>query len=229
MKIAAISDMHGFLPSLKEMPEADVLCICGDTFPLKMQRNPGQSRKWFRTVFKDWVEALPVEQVVMIAGNHDFAFEVLDRQTGIALEDFRNDIPTVSYLCNSQVEIGGVTFYGFPWTPVLESWAYYVTDEEMARELKKVPTNVDVFLTHCPPKVGTQGVVLEMNNWNYLKNFGSQQIFDKVFESNFKWVLSGHIHSGNHVVEEEGGTKFVNVSYLNENYGPTYKVFTFEI
>ena len=71
MKICAISDIHG---DLIEIPECDVLCICGDIFPLEIQKNPTECHEWFFSEFLPWAEACPCEQVYYIAGNHDFFF-----------------------------------------------------------------------------------------------------------------------------------------------------------
>lgn len=69
MKIAAISDMHGLLP---EIEPCELLLICGDIVPLRMQRNIPQSKKWFSNEFADWINSLPCEQVYIVGGNHEF-------------------------------------------------------------------------------------------------------------------------------------------------------------
>ena len=49
MKICGISDIHGNL--IENIPECDVLCVCGDIMPLSVQRNIEQSRHWFHCIF----------------------------------------------------------------------------------------------------------------------------------------------------------------------------------
>ena len=73
-KICAISDIHGYLPDIKE---CDVLCICGDIIPLNIQRNVDLSIEWLQNDFHGWVKTIPVKQVVMTWGNHDFVGEKL--------------------------------------------------------------------------------------------------------------------------------------------------------
>ena len=41
IKVVAISDLHGYLP---EIPECDLLCICGDLVPLNVQANSRKTR-----------------------------------------------------------------------------------------------------------------------------------------------------------------------------------------
>ena len=57
---------------------------------------------------------------------------------------------------------------------------------------------IPCIITHCPPKYGLQGVVLE-NNWNYMNDFGCvelQQVLDELFADKGYVGTFGHIHSG---------------------------------
>ena len=75
MRVAAISDIHGFLDNPRNMPEGDVLCICGDIVPLEFQVDTVRSISWFCLEFVPWVESLPYKKVLLLAGNHDFFLE----------------------------------------------------------------------------------------------------------------------------------------------------------
>ena len=72
MRIIALSDIHGQLPVISE--SAEVMFICGDIIPLKMQNNYPQSLKWLREEFIPHFNNMSVEQIYLIAGNHDFFF-----------------------------------------------------------------------------------------------------------------------------------------------------------
>lgn len=69
MKIVAISDLHGCLPQL---PECDIVCICGDIIPLDYQGNTIKSISWFLQDFVPWTNCLSCNKVIFIAGNHKF-------------------------------------------------------------------------------------------------------------------------------------------------------------
>ena len=73
MKICVLSDLHGFL--IDYIQPCELVLICGDIVPLRMQRNKPQCEKWLKTEFADWIKSLPCEKVVFVAGNHDFVFE----------------------------------------------------------------------------------------------------------------------------------------------------------
>ena len=74
MKILGISDLHGALPKITN-EEFDVLCICGDLFPLKIQDNMPQCKSWLEGKFIKWCESISCNHVLLIAGNHDIYFE----------------------------------------------------------------------------------------------------------------------------------------------------------
>lgn len=251
MKIVALSDNHGNLPDL---PKCDVVCICGDIVPLKLQRNYFESISWLAGPFQDWALNLPCEKVIMIWGNHDFIGErLLDFGTSMITpspddrewvrrykpEDqhdllFKNDINNkISILLDSFVEFGNKKFYGTSWCPALKNWAFYDDSEGLMEKFNNIPADSDIILTHCPPKFGQQGIVLE-TNWNFGKNFGCKELQDIIVEkfkdkNNPVLVLSGHIHSGNHEVEKLNNIGYRNVSLLNEGYKIAYKPFEIEI
>src|SRR5260370_24461809 len=72
MKIVAMSDMHGQLPS--RVPECDLLLLAGDFTPVA---NHGLNfqRDWLDLEFRSWLKHLPARKIVGIAGNHDLIFE----------------------------------------------------------------------------------------------------------------------------------------------------------
>lgn len=72
------------------------------------------------------------------------------------------------------------------------------------------------------------------NNWNTGKDFGCEELQTAIekkfaFKDSVTWVISGHIHSGNHKPENNWYVKYVNVSLKDEDYEATYKYFEFEI
>ena len=102
MRIIALSDIHGQLPVISE--SAEVMFICGDIIPLKMQNNYPQSLKWLREEFIPHFNNMSVEQIYLIAGNHDFFFESAGPQiisalfSGTKIIYLRNE--NVDYLDN---------------------------------------------------------------------------------------------------------------------------------
>ena len=62
MKIAGLSDLHGYLPD--NIPTCEVLCISGDIIPLQIQRKSFASIRWWLRDFCSWVCRLPCEKVI---------------------------------------------------------------------------------------------------------------------------------------------------------------------
>lgn len=226
MKIVAISDIHGYIP--ENIPECDVLCISGDIVPLEVQRGIEKSSDWVMNIFYPKLLEMPCKYVVMTWGNHDFIGNVLYRAGHSGEEQtemlFGND-SKCHILIDESVEIEGVKFYGTPWIPELSGWAFYNTSENLTDMFRQMPEDIDVLLTHCPPKIGTQGVVLQ-KCWNHMRDFGCIELYNVLCEKKFEkplYVLSGHIHSGNHIIEQFGNIKYINVSIKDENYNVSYK------
>lgn len=226
MKIVAISDIHGYIP--ENIPECDVLCISGDIVPLEVQRGIEKSSDWVMNIFYPKLLEMSCKHVVMTWGNHDFIGNVLYRAGHSGEEQTEMLFGTDSkchILIDESVEIDGVKFYGTPWIPELSGWAFYNTSENLTDMFRQMPEDIDVLLTHCPPKIGTQGVVLQ-NCWNHMRDFGCIELYNVLCEKKFEktlHVLSGHIHSGNHDIEQFGNIKYINVSIKDENYNVSYK------
>lgn len=213
MKLFAISDTHGALP---EIPDCDVLVIAGDIMPLSLQRSISGSLWWVETAFAEWVESLKCEKVIVIAGNHDFALE--PRWESFDASKLPNKIvylsPGESYEC------GGKTFYSFPWTPVLKNWAFYLDHDDLTKECAKIPKDLDVLISHCPPKVGQAGVV-QQSGRNYKRDFGCEELTEALKTRNVKYCICGHIHSGDKNVQAMDNnvkTRVYNVSVKDEDY-----------
>lgn len=230
MKIVNISDTHGHLPM--DLPIGDVLCICGDIVPLRFQRSDKDSMDWLVYDFIDWLwdikKLCNYKHICIVAGNHDFVFQNRSYEVQRLLED----VDGVHYLCDSSVEIEGHIFYGSPWCPQLKNWAFYKNREDLLNIFETMPQNIDVLMTHCPPDINQIGVVLQ-RNYNYLTNFGSWELSQALRTRNIKWVVSGHIHSGDHEVSIYNNDicimKLANVSMKDEDYEIHYKPFIFEL
>lgn len=227
MKICALSDLHGYLPSLN-LPEADVYTISGDIVPLNIQGRVLSSISWYLLEFLPWAEKLPCECVILIAGNHDFFFQRINRFTdsffpgGSELLTYQKTSKVV-YLEDEEFVYKGVHFYGTPWIPDLQNWAFYKNSSGLKEVFGKIPEGIDILLTHTPPKVGRAGKVLQFSSFNFGADYGCQELADAIAEKKPKYVLCGHVHSGDHAefITKEG-VKVINVSTKNEDYLPVF-------
>ena len=103
------------------------------------------------------------------------------------------------------------------------------TDEYMEEKFKSIPDEVDIIITHDPP-FGLSDVDVILEKVNFPNNFehrGNIPLSKKLKNTNYKLLVCGHIHSGNHIFDLE--TKCVNVSIKNERYLPVYNPFYYEL
>lgn len=221
MKITATSDIHGFCFTPYNN-EGDVFCFCGDIVPLKIQNDNNLSEYWIKNHFLVMCNKLKYKHIIFIAGNHDFILERKD------LSYLWESFPNIHYLCDSKIIIDGVSFYGFPWGLYEDKWAFHKFNGEMYDKCKEIE-DCDILLTHCPPKIGTQGTVLDNKLYNYMTDYGNGYLTNRLLDLNYKYVLSGHIHSGNHNIDMLENTKCINVSMCNEKYHAICEPYTFEI
>lgn len=237
LTVVAISDLHGYLPKRKSLPEGDVLCIAGDILPLEYQRSDVKSLAWFLQDFTPWTDTLEYEAVILVPGNHDFLFNDLElgrgKSGGDILKAFYLDHRgkhKVKLLCDNSVEINGFRFYGTPWIPDLRNWAFYLEYDELEERFSNIPKKCDVLISHCPPKIAQAGQVLQQG-WNFGRDFGCTQLADAIKGRDIKWVICGHVHSGSHTPYGmyAQDTMIVNVSLKDEDYKVKYEPFVFEL
>lgn len=249
MKILALSDLHGYLPEIKE--EVDVVVVAGDIVDLYCQNSINKSIVWFSGCFVPWALNLKCNKVIIIAGNHDFFFQRICENYFKYRRDVYDDpikqkryeedsaadiisnelmLPRkIVYLQDKGYRYGGKLFYGTPWCPELKMWAFYKSSADLNDVFGKIPNDVDVLITHTPGKfVNNTGVSLG----KYDKpEYGSIELTDAInkLEVKPKWWFVGHVHSGNHELTTYNDVNVVNVSIKDESYKPVYGYKIYEL
>lgn len=187
IKIAAVADLHGYLPVV---PDCDVLVIAGDigvaSFDdFNMPRIDADSH-WWAYEFAPWLAELVERHIVPIgiAGNHDFISH--------KHPEFMGEFPWV-YLEDSGFEFDGVKFYGTPWQPWFHGWAFNAPrddDEEkfLNWHFSHIPDDVDVLITHTPP----HGIHDRVGH----NHVGSKALSKHLQRVRPKLNFCGHIHHG---------------------------------
>lgn len=228
IKIVASSDFHGHLPEI--IDPADIMLIAGDIVPLDIQFNKPKSKKWFETTFANWIEKIPVEHVFIVAGNHDAYFEHIAERN---LSDLRIACKgKLTYLLNETKiyidnEGSSWTIFGTPYCKEFGTWPFMRNESNLKDYFKKIPSKVDIIVSHDPPfAYGDIDIILE-DDTRLWEHIGNKPLAEKLFNVQYKLLVTGHIHSGNHRFNEY--YKSVNVSYLNERYSPCYSPFYIEL
>jgi Icc-related predicted phosphoesterase len=189
------------------IPPCDVLIHAGDITGKGAIRALARFNLWVQ----DLLDAGTVKDAVYIAGNHDLT---LDRARAMA-------VPLLTaghYLDNSLVYVGPtpaelLCVYGVPEQPEFQDWGFNVTEERLVELYDQVPPDVDILVTHGPPKG-----VLDKNRQGV--RCGSSALLDWIDKHQPRLVVCGHIHEG-YGTALVGRTLVVNASTCTVAYKPT--------
>lgn len=197
MKLVAFSDIHWRLSELHNVPSGDILIYAGDWCY-------GDS---VRTTidFATKLKSFSFTYKIVIAGNHD----ILAEENPTLVQNILNENGII-YLQDSGITIGGINFWGAPWTPEFNNWAFMKEDRLLKYQWDKIPKGTDILITHGPPfsildKVGGYTSV------------GSETLESSVLSKKPKIHIFGHIHEG-YGKQSSKHTDFYNVAIINEKY-----------
>lgn len=248
MKIAVSSDWHGRIPNTREeidiIKSCDVLLLAGDIFesnPGYLFHNLDSMGRFFQNLRDSGV------RVIMTPGNHDFhlyngwllehpkeeeliAKMTLPRLLGINsragyTSDFFREFLGIEVLIDDYTIVDGLKIYGTPWSLEFCRWAFMLpTEGDLAEIYKKIPEDTDILLAHTPPII--YGSRIDTVYTSPEMHLGSRALGEAIEKRpNLGYVFCGHIHSGDHEETLVGkNTKCYNVSYLGEDYKPTFPI-----
>ena len=188
MKILHISDTHTYHGLLDVPKDIDMIIFSGDC---SNPKDPYLNREEVLN-FIEWVKSLDVEYKIMCAGNHDVSIE----RNFITQADFLE--AGITYLENDWVEIEGLKIFGSPQTPSFgNGWAFNKKREKMHDHWKHIPDDVDIIVTHGPPK----GILdLSYDRENNLERCGDSALLKRVLQVKPKLVCFGHIHNTEDII-----------------------------
>jgi Icc-related predicted phosphoesterase len=239
--IDCIADLHGHYPKLEG---GDLLIVAGDLTATDNNNEWIECDDWLRSQKYKYIK------VVVIAGNHDgYLYDGYDNPFHLPFSDYeadsRDKIPFVDYLCDSGTEFEGLKIWGSPWTVRFEGMnphcmAFTVdTEEELTEKWAKIPDDVDILITHSPPKYGLDKTI---DN----DHVGSKSLKDWVLTHQPRLHVFGHIHESYGLISYEdiqklniqlfgnldnrlSHTTIINASHVNEHYEPVNKPIRIEL
>jgi Icc-related predicted phosphoesterase len=200
MKILHFSDNHGQFDDISNK-EFDVVVCSGDFFPNKNWGPLQNSRMhqeeikfqtgWLKDripFMKEWLQNKPF---LFCSGNHDFINPcAILQENGIKAIDLDNNV----------VEYGGLTWYGFPYIPMIQGfWNKECGSQYLKEETDKFVKRLedankfdalDVLVSHCP----LYGILDEC----FGEHCGNQHMNNVLayrFNKLPKLMCFGHIHN----------------------------------
>jgi Icc-related predicted phosphoesterase len=236
MKFLAVSDLHGYLPEIRE--EFDLLMIPGDVCP-DMYGIEYSQIDWFNDVFISWVNNLPFKhiwsKVIFVPGNHDKCFDGIvskvqimewERKTEGHLKILVHDMYDFEYPVSDGTDI--LRIFGTPYCKQFGNWSFMIDDEVLNKKYSQIPESVDILLSHDSPNINKIGAVLDENSRFYNPFAGNDILAKHIWSINPLIFHSGHIHSGNHVPFMLDGVYFANVSLVDEDINPINNILSYE-
>jgi Icc-related predicted phosphoesterase len=190
--IVAMSDSHGNHRDV-HVPECDILIHAGDISNFNKSEHYDD--------FFPWFSSQPAKHKILIGGNHD---DILDSQ---AKWVFLSRFPDIIYLDGDMVELGGLRIWGSPIQPRPFKMAFCREREERSLVWKRLPSDIDIVVSHCPP-FGFLDKNVEGNS------VGCDVLRDAIALKRPKLSLFGHIHEA-YGITSNGETVFANCSVVN--------------
>lgn len=218
MRVVAVSDLHGFLPTI--LP-CDLLVLAGDICPDRFGRflarhDPDQQRAWFNRSVRPWLVGVPATHKILTWGNHDWCGQACS---------FPNDVPGTASTTDLQilvdegtrVAVGGQTLFVWatPWSNQFMRWAFMKPPAELADVYAAIPEGIDILVSHQPP-FGYGDTTANYHSGN-IEHFGSHQLLAAIERVRPKLVICGHMHDG-FGRYEHSGIPIYNVSLVDDRY-----------
>ncbi|HEX2569528.1 MAG TPA: metallophosphatase domain-containing protein [Polyangia bacterium] len=200
MRLVAVADTHLFHDELV-IPDGDVFIHAGDLCRAGSLDELAEASRWLR--------ALPHRIKIFIAGNHDWAFQSHPEPARRLLG------PEIIYLQDTGTTVEGLRFWGSPWQPAFNDWAFNLPrGPELAEKWALIPEGLDVLVTHGPPKgIG--------DHTSYgARRAGCADLRERVAAVRPRLHLFGHIHEDGGAWDIDG-TTFVNCTTWECERAPT--------
>lgn len=205
LKFVCISDTHRRHDG-PAVPDGDVLIHAGDLTSRGSLAEVAAETNWLRS--------FPHQKKILIAGNHDFAFQ-RSPDAARALCD------GLIYLEDSETVIEGIRIWGSPWQPWFYDWAFNLKrGPEIRAKWDLIPVGIDVLITHGPP-MGIGDLC------DHGARVGCEDLLETVRRIRPKFHIFGHIHE-DHGQWHEAGTTFINACTCNLAYRAVNPPVTFE-
>ena len=203
MRIFHFSDSHGYHDLLDIPSDVDAVICSGDCSNV---RSPYENEHEVRG-FVEWFSKIKVGYKIYVAGNHDTSIE----KRLITRDYFATN--GIIYLENESIEIDGIKFYGTPYTPYFQDWAFMKKRNKMQQVWDSVPNNTNVLIAHCAPK-GMLDLRPSTQKKNQFELVGCESMRDMIYEKRIKYILFGHIHD-NDICKNSGIYKCDGKTYSN--------------
>lgn len=224
LKVAALSDIHGYYEEIEDMPHADLLILAGDLLKVGTYANLFKLNSWIGMIKQKYKYG-----VLAIGGNHD---TIMEENPSLVREILSN----MMYCIDEEVVIAGKRIYLTPWVPTYGTWSFMKSEKDLEKVYSRIPNGLDLLVCH--------GMPYKINDLTMRGKFhvGSVSLAEAISRAKPKNFIGGHIHGWsqftqgtttkpvfNKDVIHRDGCRHMNVSVLNEDYSAEFPVTLFDI
>jgi Icc-related predicted phosphoesterase len=204
--IVCISDLH---EHLVDIPVCDLLLIAGDvSFAFKGDHTAKHA--FLAGEFKQWLDGVPADEIVLVAGNHDQSIETHGIPDGLRCH----------YLEDAGLELFGLRIWGTPWQPWFYDWAFNAPRRDgeafLGQKFAAIPSSVDIVVAHGPPR----GYGDVTRGDEHVGSIAMTRTLERVQP---QLMVCGHIHPA-YGQYRLGATEIINASLVDEDYRPVNPV-----
>ncbi len=155
---------------------------------------------------REWLEHVPADEVVLVAGNHDQSVEAWGLPEGLRCH----------YLEDEGVELFGLSIWGTPWQPWFNDWAFNAPQVDgetfLASKFERIPQRTDIVVCHGPP----YGYG-DRNGPPWREHVGSTALTATLERVRPELMICGHIHPG-YGQYRLGPTEVINAALVDDAY-----------
>ena len=209
--IVCISDLH---EHRVDIPACDLLLIAGDV-SFAFKGDVTAKHAFLSGEFKHWLDRVPADEIVLVAGNHDQSIEAWGVPDGLRCH----------YLQDAGIELFGLQIWGTPWQPWFYDWAFNAPrrngEQFLASKFDAIPADTDIVVAHGPPR----GYGDLTRGHEHVGSTAMTRTLERVQP---QLMVCGHIHPA-HGRYHLGATEIVNASLVDEDYRPVNPVVTINL
>lgn len=178
--------------------------------------------------FLDWYAKQDYSHLIMIPGNHDWAFE---KHTHLMNDEAKNRgihlLNDSGLIVKDMLDQNNdylIKIWGSPVQPWFHSWAF---NRQRGADIKRhwdlIAPDTEILITHGPPYgLGDEVTMVNGDSYDPPQFVGCEDLLNHINNSQVKLHVSGHIHEGRGVRYEKDRC-FVNASSLDRMYYPAAK------
>lgn len=225
MKVACLSDIHGYINQFSEIfPGIDLVILPGDFCSLDRQ---DEQEKEFPGITEKLREMFPdAQEFIVVPGNHDYLLDSLSKSWNPDLAfrkllgaDFKVLIDE-RYIFLNLLTGESLEIYGAPRTDL---WMAFPRLHGSV-DIKRIPLGIDILVTHEAPRWYSLDCVKEYVGRYGTSEPGNELLYERVRIVKPKYHIFGHIHRN--CIKDSGETVFINCSQMNgSEFLPQVRVF----